>query len=103
MSDINLKGFDSIKAEKRLIERTIYYVAHPEPISYQTYIKRIAVSVISLLVLFGGYYFFNNSDQHHSSEITVSDDGGLKIPAIQLPKNTETPDMVGLIVYNGKI
>lgn len=32
-----------------------------------------------------------------------NEDKGVKIPAIQLPKVTSNADMVGLIVYNGKI
>lgn len=34
---------------------------------------------------------------------SVTKDGGVKIPAIQLPKDTSNAKMIGLIVYNGKI
>ena len=39
------------------------------------------------------------------SESIVADDNGLHIPAIQLPKSSETAnmDMIGLVVYQGRI
>lgn len=107
MSDFNLKGFNSIKADKGLIDRTIYHVAHPKQKNDQRYMKRIVVSAVSLLILFTGYYLYHNNGQNdaspNSNEIIVTDDGGLQIPTIELPENAENADMMGVIVYNGNI
>jgi hypothetical protein len=66
----------------------------------------------SLMIGFGSYGVYKNYLQKDHNSTTpnnnttiVTKDGGLQIPAIKLPKNTNNSkmDMIGLIVFNGKI
>jgi hypothetical protein len=61
----------------------------------------------ALLVSVGAFTLFNygtpNSTTGNQNELAVDKDGGVEIPAIQLPEDTSSADMIGLIVYNGKI
>jgi hypothetical protein len=66
--------------------------------------------VASLFVLLGGYRIYNhyihndhNQAMPNPNTPIVTEDKGVQIPAIQLPENSESADMIGLIVYNGKI
>jgi hypothetical protein len=61
----------------------------------------------ALLVSVGAFTLFNNGTPDSTigdqSELVVNKDGSVEIPAIQLPEDTSSADMIGLIVYNGKI
>jgi hypothetical protein len=56
----------------------------------------------SLMIGVVSYTIVNYSSENNNT-IIVSKDGGLQIPALKLPNDTSTMDMIGLIVYNGKI
>ncbi|WP_139311085.1 hypothetical protein [Paenisporosarcina indica] len=43
------------------------------------------------------------STEKNPNSLIVKEDGSVEIPMMQLPKDTSTADMIGLIVYNGKI
>jgi hypothetical protein len=66
----------------------------------------------SLMIGLGSYGVYKNYLQKDHNSATpknnttiVTKDGGLQIPALKLPKNTNNSkmDMIGLIVFNGKI
>lgn len=70
--------------------------------------KNVIALVASILILFGSYGLiknFNDSSTPESQGAYFTEDGGLHIPALQLPEKGEgkSMDMIGLIVYNGKI
>ncbi|AXI00819.1 hypothetical protein DV702_14555 [Sporosarcina sp. PTS2304] len=55
------------------------------------------------IILFMGLLLVLAACTEESSENPAEITDGVEIPAIQLPAQTTTADMVGLIVYNGKI
>jgi len=64
----------------------------------------------ALTITLGTYMLWSNGFGPNESadspnQVEVTEDGGVVIPALELPENTETvtADMIGLIVYNGKI
>ncbi|WP_059170622.1 hypothetical protein [Bacillus sp. FJAT-27445] len=65
----------------------------------------IAVALLVSIYLFTliKYDFAPNNTVNSQNTPVVMEDGGVKIPAIQLPKENVKADMIGLIVYNGKI
>jgi hypothetical protein len=71
--------------------------------------KRIVVAA-GLLACIGTISFLtNNFDLKHAqptpseNTLVVTESGGVKIPMIQLPEDTTTAKMLGLLVYNGRI
>lgn len=69
-------------------------------------VKGIAVAV-AILISIGTLLFLNNNlntnNMVNNQKKVVTKDGGIKIPAIQLPKGNTAADMIGLIVYNRKV
>lgn len=57
---------------------------------------------ISLFTLLNNDFTPNNPANNQNTPILM-EDGEVKIPAIQLPEENAAADMIGLIVYNGKI
>jgi hypothetical protein len=79
------------------------------PNKNRSWLTGIAVASC-LIIVFGSYSVYTNylqKDQHSAlpkNNTTINTkDGGLKIPAIELPENNSTMKMIGLIVFNGKI
>ena len=71
------------------------------------HVKGIGIAA-ALLVSVGAFTLFNNvipdSSTGNQDGLIVNKDGSVEIPAIQLPEgNMADMDMIGLIVYNGKI
>lgn len=58
----------------------------------------ISVGTFTLINFIVSVSTIGNQQAH-----VVNGSGDVKIPAIQLPKDTSNADMIGLIVYNGKI
>jgi hypothetical protein len=66
-------------------------------------VKGIGIAA-ALVVAVGAFALFNNgSPNGNPNELVVNEDGSVEIPAIQLPEDSAHADMIGLIVYNGKI
>lgn len=70
----------------------------------KNYTKGIAAAI---LVFFGIFLLFTNDSAPNQTgnhqKALVTEEGGIKIPPIQLPERNGNADMLGLIVYNGKI
>ncbi len=68
-------------------------------------VKAIGIAA-ALLVSIGAFTLFTNDlkdTTKNSDTPVVREDGGVHIPAIQLPEENTSADMIGLIVYNGEI
>jgi hypothetical protein len=68
-------------------------------------VKGIGIAA-ALLVSIGTFTLFNNdlnNTANNPNTPVVTEDGGVNIPAIQLPVENVSASMIGLIVYNGKI
>ncbi|WP_019412928.1 hypothetical protein [Paenisporosarcina sp. TG20] len=69
-------------------------------------VKGIGIAA-AFLVSVGAFTLFNNvipdSSTGNQDALVVNKDGSVEIPAIQLPEDTSSASMIGLIVYNGKI
>lgn len=64
----------------------------------------VAASFVVSIGTFAIYNIFNqNSAVQNQNSHIVTEDGSVEIPMIQLPEETSTADMIGLIIYNGKI
>ncbi|PIC57961.1 hypothetical protein CSV80_06550 [Sporosarcina sp. P12(2017)] len=65
------------------------------------------VIVVALLISVGAFtlmnYVTSDSPTDNQDPLMDNENGSVEIPAIQLPKDSSNADMVGLIVYNGKI
>ncbi len=61
--------------------------------------------IAAVLLAAGSFFLFINGpfDKPNQGEQSVMEDGSVTIPSIQLPKDGSNADMIGLIVYNGKI
>ncbi|MBB6453265.1 hypothetical protein HNQ94_001713 [Salirhabdus euzebyi] len=108
MSDFNLKGFDSIKVDKKLISETSDKILKQSVRKKSNRAKSVWIAAASVIIAFGTYFLFQNGgsiDQASPSDKgpVVTEDGGINIPAIKIPENNVSADMIGLIVYNGKI
>ncbi|MEH7012428.1 hypothetical protein V7087_16710 [Neobacillus niacini] len=55
------------------------------------------------LALFNNKFFSPNGTTNDQNTPIATNSDGVKIPAIQLPEGNSKADMIGLIVYNGKI
>ncbi|WAA12269.1 hypothetical protein [Fervidibacillus halotolerans] len=107
MNDQMKRIIHSIDIPKELHQRTILGVskAKKEMDSSKRRIGKKTIAVIALLLISIGTYtilsFFMNDDFQNTH---VSKHEGIQIPPIQLPeKTTVTADMLGLIIYHGKI
>lgn len=70
-------------------------------------VKGIGIAV-AFTLLIGGFILYQNewienNIINQSNTPVVMENGAVKIPAMQLPKDTSNLDMIGLIVYNDKI
>ncbi|SET51563.1 hypothetical protein SAMN05421676_105157 [Salinibacillus kushneri] len=100
---------DKIELPKELSERSKMGISQAKE-EMKSEKKRYNVKGIgiaaALLVSIGTFTLFNNdlSDTTNNPNTPiVMEDGGVNIPAIQLPEENMSADMIGLIVYNGKI
>lgn len=108
MSNKIKQEIDKIEIPNELHQRSKLGVQKAKsemPSSKRIWSKAIAVAA-SLLILFGSYdYIRENMEQTspNNNSLVVTEAGGLQVPAIELPENTSNADMIGLIVYNGKV
>lgn len=118
MHDPNLNVFNDIKADKDLIDKTTQRVLN-SPVKNKYNYKKIIALAASFLIVIGALSIYSLNPNIFSGEVSPGDktpnnstlpptdtaDSGLEIPAIELPKNTNgaAMDMMGLIVYNGRI
>lgn len=111
MNDINLKGLESIKADQALIDRTKHRVLQQPQSKYHLSMKRlVAAACLAILLGASALYFVRNigdtRGKANGGLIRLAD-GSIQIPAVKLPENTSGGlilwDMIGLIVYRGKI
>jgi hypothetical protein len=69
-------------------------------------VKGIGIAA-ALLVSVGTFTLFSDGAPDNTTgnqgALVVNEDGSVEIPAIQLPEDTSSASMIGLIVYNGKI
>ena len=102
-----------IEIPKGLRDRSVKGVQKAKSeIPNRSWPKWIALAA-SLFILFGGYGIYKKDFQENSNSPVSGNNSstdtlgqGLHIPAMKLPENSsnnETADMIGLIVYNGKI
>jgi len=109
MSNKVKQEMNKIQIPKELSERSKIGVsqAKKEMKHYRKkyYIK--AVGVAAVLILFIGAFILLNNDLNNTANNlntpVVIEEGGVNIPAIQLPEGNMAADMIGLIVYNGNI
>jgi hypothetical protein len=64
-------------------------------------VKGIVIAAALLVSI--GAFFIQNVTTPNQNALIVTEDGSVEIPMIQLPEDSSTADMIGLIVYNGKI
>jgi hypothetical protein len=110
MSNKIKQEMNKIEIPKELSERSKIGVSHAKE-EMKSGQKRFNLKsfgiAAALLVSVGAFTLFNNgtpdSTTGNQSELVVDKDGSVEIPAIQLPEDTSSADMIGLIVYNGKI
>ena len=73
----------------------------------KTFNVKVIKIVATLLISVGTFALINyvvfDSTKGNQQAHVVNESGDVKIPAIQLPKDTSNADMIGLIVYKGKI
>ncbi|WHZ00480.1 hypothetical protein QNH48_15495 [Neobacillus sp. YX16] len=112
MSNKIKQEMNRIEIPKELSERSKIGI-HKAKKEMQNGRKRYSLTsigiVAGLLLSIGTFALFNNNvfspngttDNQNTPIATNSD--AVKIPAIQLPKGNSIADMIGLIVYNGKI
>lgn len=113
MSNKIKQEMNRIEIPKELSERSKMGVSKAKKDMQKGRKRYNAIGIIvaaSLFLLVGPFAFFHNSvspmgkTKNHNS-IIITNSGGVKIPAMQLPEghSNADADMVGLIVYNGKI
>jgi hypothetical protein len=110
MSNKIKQEMNKIEIPKELSERSKIGVSHAKE-EMKSGQKRFNLKsfgiAAALLVSVGAFTLFNygtpNSTTGNQNELVVNKDGSVEIPAIQLPEDTSSADMIGLIVYNGKI
>jgi hypothetical protein len=108
------KEIDNIEIPSDLHERSKTGVqkAKLELPNNKRYWSKFMAVAASLLMVVGSYGVYKNiihNDQNqaktNNNTAIVSKEGGLKIPSLILPDTSENAsmDMIGLIVYNGKV
>lgn len=114
MSNHINKEINKIKIPKEIRERSRVGVqmAKAEIPPSKRYRQNGLALIVALLLIFAGYNFYQskmNPSQNNASydgiNPIINDNGSLTIPAISLPNSKDgvEMDMIGLIVYNGKI
>ncbi len=109
MSNNIKQEMNKIEIPKELREKTKLGVSQAKQEMKNTK-KKYNVKVIgiaaALLISIGAFALFNNGlndTANHPATPFITDDGGVNIPEIQLSEGNMNADMIGLIVYNGKI
>lgn len=111
MSNKIKQEIDKIEIPKELHERSkmgVLKAKSEKQKNKRSYNFKIISVAASLLLLIGAYAMYSNFSQNNAmpnhDRLIIGEDGGIKIPMLQLPEDTSTSaDMIGLIVYNGKI
>jgi hypothetical protein len=111
MSNKIKEEINKINIPKELHERSemgILKAKNEKQRSRKKYNVKVVIVAASLLVSIGTIFLFNNffiqnGTTPNQNTLVVMKDGSVVIPMIQLPENTSTAAMIGLIVYNGKI
>jgi hypothetical protein len=113
MSNMIKKEMYKIEIPKELSERSKMGVSKAKKemqIGRKRYNAAGIIVVAGLLLSVGTFAFFHNSvspmgKTNNQNSIIITNSGGVKIPAMQLPEghSNADADTVGLIVYNGKI
>lgn len=106
MSNKIKQEIDKIEIPNELHQRSKLGVQKAKsemPSSKRKWTKAIAVAA-SLLILLVSYNYIQEYMEQtpNNNQLVVTDDGGFQLPTIKLSENTDA-DMIGLIVYNGKI
>ncbi|GGM24148.1 hypothetical protein GCM10011351_07360 [Paraliobacillus quinghaiensis] len=109
MSNKIKKELNKIEIPKELHERSKKGVLQAK--SEQRQKRRLPlkglVAAASLVLAIGIFVIYNNSNQDLSTSNeggpVVTEDGSVEIPMIELPDDNSSADMIGLIVYKGKI
>lgn len=111
MSNKIKQEIDKIEIPKELHERSkmgVLKAKSEKQGNKKSYNLKVISAAASLLLLIGAYVMYSSFSQNiatpNQDRLIIGEDGGIKIPMIQLPEDTSTSaDMIGLIVYNGKI
>lgn len=110
MSNKIRQEMNKIDIPKELSERSKMGVSQAKK-EMKTNKKRLNMKgfgiVAAVILIIGTYTMFNvnfsPNQTGNNQNTSVTDDGSIKVPAIQLPEDTSYADMIGLIVYNEKI
>lgn len=108
MGDINLKGLGAIKADQELLDKTRARVLNISRRSRLNMRRIVAVACIAVLLGASALYYSvetRNRQAQIDNEKPQLVNNAVIIPAVKLPQNTNgiELDMIGLIVYQGKI
>lgn len=111
MSNKIKQELNKIEIPKELHERTemgILKAKNENQRSRKRYSVKGIIVATGLLVSIGAFFLFNNffiqnGTMPNQNVLVVAKDGSVEIPMIQLPEDSSTADMIGLIVYNGKV
>ncbi|RPF52053.1 hypothetical protein [Aquisalibacillus elongatus] len=104
----NIKNeLDQIELPEELHSRSkkgIYKAKADGAVSTPNSRKFISIAISLLIVVGVGFVLLNlNSGNQKANGIQQNDDGSIDIPAIELPDNPSSADMIGLIVYQGNV
>lgn len=110
MSNKIKQEINKIEIPKELHERSkmgILKVKNERYKNRKNYKFKAIGLVAGIIILIGVISIYNNLNQNDNIskqiELIVNEDGSIKIPKIQLSDDLSHADMIGLIVYNGKI
>jgi len=108
MSEINLKGLGAIKADQELLDRTRAGVLNISRRSQLNMRRIVAAACIAVLLGASALYYSletRNRQAQIDNEKLQMVNNAVIIPAVKLPQNNSgiVMDMIGLIVYRGKI
>jgi len=107
------------EAAKHGVERARLEQQHSKRLKWRWKAPLIAIaSILVVIIVFIGIKGMTERDNTHSPSLAVGNDVnieqtnnntidhekvGIVIPTITLPENSETADMIGLVVYKGRI
>lgn len=110
------KAMNTIDIPKELSERSALGVAEAKKDMQKGKKRRpikfgIGAAVALFVLSLSGFLLFKQDKMSNmatpssptSQEMVIQKDGSVEIPTLQLPENSATADMIGLIIYKGKI
>lgn len=97
------RELDQLDIPKNVHERAIAGVKQVRKKRRAVWMQIVAVIVVLCVVIVAIKFLNEQSVESPAKQVTTEGNGMIHVPAMQIPDDASTVDMIGLVVYNGHI